>query len=66
VKVEKSFDLQTLRPHGKIYGCNALYRDFTPDHLTAVDHGIMHEIYNSVVIVINNRNLVKRLDKSAC
>jgi hypothetical protein len=43
----KDFDLQSLRPHGKIYGCNALYRDFTPDVLTAVDHGIMHEIYNS-------------------
>jgi len=43
----KVLDLETLRPHGKIYGCNALYRDFTPDHLSAVDAGIMHEIYNS-------------------
>ena len=43
----KNFDLETLRPHGKIYGCNALYRDFTPDVITAVDMGIMHEIYNS-------------------
>ena len=43
----KDFNLEKLRPHGKIYGCNALYRDFTPDHLTAVDAGIMHEIYNS-------------------
>jgi hypothetical protein len=43
----KNFDLQSLRPYGKIYGCNALYRDFTPDVLTAVDHGIMHEIYHS-------------------
>ena len=43
----KGFDLEKLRPHGKIYGCNALYRDFTPDHLSAVDMGIMHEIYNS-------------------
>ena len=43
----KDFDLKTLRPHGKIYGCNALYRDFTPDVITAVDMGIMHEIYNS-------------------
>jgi hypothetical protein len=33
----KGFDLEKLRPHGKIYGCNALYRDFTPDHLSAVD-----------------------------
>ena len=43
----KGFDLEKLRPHGKIYGCNAIYRDFTPDVLTAVDHGIMHEIYHA-------------------
>ena len=43
----KDFDLESLRPHGKIYGCNALYRDFTPDVITAVDMGIMHEVYNS-------------------
>ena len=40
-------DLIKLRPHGKIYGCNGLHRDFTPDVLTAVDHGIMHEIYHA-------------------
>jgi hypothetical protein len=43
----KNFNLEKLRPHGKIYGCNAIYRTFTPDVLTAVDHGIMHEIYHS-------------------
>ena len=43
----KHLDLETLRSHGKIYGCNALYRDFKPDVLIAVDMGIMHEIYNS-------------------
>ena len=46
-ETRKQLDLEKLRPHGKIYGCNALYRDFTPDHLSAVDMGIMHEIYNS-------------------
>jgi len=45
----KGFDLEKLRPHGKIYGCNAIYRDFLPDVLTAVDHGIMHEIYHAGV-----------------
>jgi len=40
-------DLIRLRPHGKIYGCNGLYRDFTPDVLTAVDGAMMHEIYQS-------------------
>ena len=43
----KNFNLEKLRPYGKIYGCNALYRSFTPDILVAVDHGIMHEIYHS-------------------
>ena len=43
----KGFDLEKLRPHGKIYGCNAIYRDFMPDVLTAVDHGIMHEVYHA-------------------
>ena len=42
-----SIDLIKLRPHGKIYGCNALYRDFKPDVLTAVDGPMMHEIYQS-------------------
>lgn len=45
----RDYNLQNLRQHGTIYGCNALYRDFTPDVLTAVDHGIMHEIYHAGV-----------------
>ena len=40
-------DLIKLKPHGKIYGCNGLYRDFTPDVLCSVDAGMMHEIYQS-------------------
>ena len=43
----KGVNLDTLKPHGKIYGCNALYRDYTPDVLIAVDQGIIHEIYHS-------------------
>ena len=43
----KDFNLDLLKPHGKIYGCNALYREYTPDVLVSVDHGIMHEIYQS-------------------
>ena len=33
----QGFDLEKLRQHGTIYGCNAIYRDFMPDVLTAVD-----------------------------
>ena len=43
----QGFDLEKLRPHGKIYGCNGLYRDFTPDVLCSVDGQMMHEIYHS-------------------
>ena len=43
----QSIDLIKLRPHGKIYGCNGLYRDFKPDVLTAVDGPMMHEVYQS-------------------
>jgi hypothetical protein len=39
--------LELLRPLGKIYGCNALYRDFAPDVLVAADRAISAEIQNS-------------------
>lgn len=37
-------DLQALKQTGRIYGCNALYRDFEPDAIIVVDGGMMHEI----------------------
>ena len=43
----QNVDLDKLSLYFTMYGCNALYRDWTPDVLTAVDHGIMHEIYHS-------------------
>lgn len=46
-------DLKLLRPHGKIYGCNALYRDFVPDALIATDRPIAAEIQNSGYAVKN-------------
>jgi hypothetical protein len=39
-----SFNLEKLRKKGTIYGCNALYRDFKPDHLIAVDPKMIFEI----------------------
>ena len=36
--------LPSLRPFGKIYGCNALYRDFIPDYLVAVDTKMVLEL----------------------
>jgi len=43
----QGLDLKSLRFSGKIYGCNALYRDFSPDYLFATDPGISSEIENS-------------------
>ena len=46
-KSRDGFDLEQLRAHGKIYGCNALYRDFEPDYLIAIDTAITEEIQAS-------------------
>lgn len=43
----QSVNLEVLRPLGKIYGCNALYRDFEPDCLVATDRPIAETIQNS-------------------
>ena len=39
------FDLEQLRDYGKIYGCNNLYKDFTPDVLVVIDERIIHPCY---------------------
>lgn len=36
-----------LKDKGTIYGCNALYREFEPDHLIAVDVKMVNEIIAS-------------------
>jgi hypothetical protein len=38
--------LDNLKKHGAIYGCNALYRDYTPDVLVATDKPIAEHIQN--------------------
>lgn len=43
----KDIDLIRLKQHGKIYGCNALYREFTPDVLVATDRPIATAIQES-------------------
>ena len=44
-----NFPIEKLKGKGKIYGCNAIYRDNPDviDVLTSVDYGICHEIYHS-------------------
>ena len=43
----QSIDLPKLKFKGTVYGCNALYRDFAPHHLIAVDKRMVIEIINS-------------------
>ena len=40
-------DLNQLKTCGKIYGCNALYREFAPDVLISTDKAIAGAIQNS-------------------
>lgn len=40
----KNIKLESLRDFGTIYGCNALYRDFDPDVLVAVDTKMILEL----------------------
>ena len=42
-----SVDLNKVKQHGRIYGCNALYREFTPDVLISTDKAIASTIQNS-------------------
>jgi hypothetical protein len=43
----KDIDLNLLKQQGRIYGCNALYREFTPDVLVATDTPIATAIQES-------------------
>jgi len=43
----KNFDLNLLRGKGTIIGCNALYRDFTPDILICQDSKMARELFDS-------------------
>ena len=40
----QAVDLNKLKERGIVYGCNALYREFTPHHLIAVDPKMIYEI----------------------
>ena len=43
------FDLEKLKQHGETYGCNAIYRDFLPDNLFAVDGKMVKEFYREKI-----------------
>jgi hypothetical protein len=39
--------LENLKKNAVVYACNAIYREFDPDHLIAVDTKMINEIVNS-------------------
>lgn len=43
----QSINLDQLKTYGTVYGCNALYREFEPDYLIAVDTKMILEINKS-------------------
>ena len=57
----ESIHLEKLRPYGTIFGCNALYIDFTPDILAAIDNNMILDIVkskypeNNIFLVPNGR-----------
>lgn len=61
-KSREKFDLERLRGKGTIIGCNALYRDFAPDILVAIDSKMINELReakymeSNLVVVPANRN----------
>lgn len=61
-KSRKNFDLYKLPQD--TYGCNALYRDYSPDFLIVVDRHMYQEVkeseYGEKNIVYTNHNCMKR------
>ena len=64
-KSREHFDLERLRTKGTIIGCNALYRDFDPDVLVAIDSKMINELnaakskvheMNMIIITPHNRS----------
>lgn len=42
-------DLHELHAIGVTFGCNAIYRDFIPDYLCAIDHPMVQEIVDKKI-----------------
>jgi hypothetical protein len=57
-------DCKSLKNYGTVYACNAIYRDFLPDHLIAVDPKMVMElvqnnIHTQVPVYTNFNNRYK-------
>lgn len=66
----QSIEIEKLKSRGLIYGCNALYREYTPDHLIAVDTKMIKEIvaaeYHLSNSVWTNSNSYSRSIEKLC
>ena len=49
----KEIDLHSIKERGKIYGCNSLYKEFTPDVLVATDKLIAEKIQHTRYALTN-------------
>ena len=45
-----AINCENLKNYGTVYGCNAIYRDFLPDHLVAVDVKMVLELVENNVL----------------
>jgi hypothetical protein len=43
----EGIDIEQYKKYGTVVGCNAIYRDYTPDMLVSLDSKMSHEIYRS-------------------
>ena len=60
------FNLHSINKVMTTFGCNALYRDFIPDKLVAMDYAIVdeilnHQIYNKTVFHTQHYNKIDKL-----
>ena len=52
------FNLHSINKVMTTFGCNALYRDFIPDNLVAMDYAIVDEILNHQIYYDHLRSIV--------
>ena len=46
-KSRQGLNLAKMKDYATLIGCNAIYRDFSPDILVALDSRMSHEVYRS-------------------
>ena len=56
----KDFDLEQLRNKGLICGCNAIYRDFIPDILFAIDSKMINEFRRNDLYKLEDLKIIGR------